>query len=181
MTTKNHRLLFIGILILAAAFTRLIPHPANFTALGAMALLSGARIREGAFSLLIPFGALLLSDIFLGFHGTMWGVYLGFAAAWLLGRTLVHSGGVFRIASATVAGSIAFFLLSNFAVWAQGLMYPMTFGGLLTCYAAGLPFYSQDIFGSFALNSLMGDLFFNALLFGALALYERFYMRVATA
>lgn len=177
MTTKNHSLLFIGILILAAGLTRLMPHPVNFTAIGAMALFGGARISSGALSLLIPTLALLFTDFILGFHGTMWGVYLGFSFIWLIGRLFLKNGGFSKIAAASVAGSVLFFLLSNFAVWAEGLIYSRTLDGLISCYAAALPFYSNDILGSFALNTLLGDWFFNLMLFGAFSLYSRFMLR----
>jgi hypothetical protein len=181
MTTKNHRLLFISILILSAAFSRLIPHPANFTAIGAMALFAGARMRFGAGGLVIPMVALLLSDVIIGFHTTMWGVYVGFVLVWLIGNIWLKEGGFRKIAIASIGGSTLFFLVSNFAVWMQGTYYPLSLEGLAACYAAAIPFYSNDIFGSFALNSVMGDLFFNGVLFGALSLYSRFALKPSAA
>jgi hypothetical protein len=58
-----------------------------------------------------------------------------------------------------LAGSVVFFLVSNFAVWAAwGDLYPMTFAGLMTCYAAGLPFFRRAV---------EGDLLFTAAMFAA--------------
>ncbi len=68
---------------------------------------------------------------------------------------------------------IAFFLITNFAVWAVGPMYPHTFGGLITCYVAGAAFiqYEGQTY-HFLLSQIGGDLFYTALLFGGLALAE---------
>jgi len=74
-----------------------------------------------------------------------------------LGTTLRQNAGAFRIMGSALAGSIVFFLVSNFAVWAAWRdLYPMTFAGLITCYAAGLPFFRRAI---------EGDLFFTAAMF----------------
>jgi hypothetical protein len=50
-----------------------------------------------------------------------------------------------RAGAATLLGPTSFFLLSNYAVWAVGGMYPRTLSGLATCYVAGLPFYRNDV------------------------------------
>jgi hypothetical protein len=56
-----------------------------------------------------------------------------------------------------VACSLAFFLLSNGAVWAFSGMYPLTGQGLTQCYIAALPFLDKTV---------LGDLFWTAVLFG---------------
>jgi hypothetical protein len=61
-----------------------------------------------------------------------------------------------RILGAALAGSVSFFLLSNFAVWAVWHdMYPMTFAGLMTCYDAGLPFFRRALEGDLIFTSAM--------------------------
>jgi hypothetical protein len=44
-------------------------------------------------------------------------------------------------------------------------MYAHTFAGLQTCFVAALPFFQ---------NSLLGDMFYSTVLFGSVALAERF-------
>jgi hypothetical protein len=73
-----------------------------------------------------------------------------------LGKTLKQNAGAVRILGSALAGSVAFFLLSNFAVWAAWNMYPRTVGGLLTCYEAGIPFFR---------HAVTGDLLFTAAMF----------------
>jgi hypothetical protein len=80
-----------------------------------------------------------------------------YAGAVLLGSLLKDRLSVPRLAGASLAGSISFFLLSNFAVWAVWQMYPKTLAGLGACYVAGLPFFR---------NGLFGDLAWTAVLFG---------------
>jgi hypothetical protein len=63
-----------------------------------------------------------------------------------LGQILLHSRTTFvRAGAATLLGPTSFFLISNYAVWASSAMFPRTAGGLATCYAAGLPFYRNDL------------------------------------
>ena len=157
-------LLILGLLILAAAL-RVAPHPWNFTPIGALALFSGAMIRDRRVAFLSAMLAMLAGDLFLGFNKLSPLVYASFAIAVLIGRLLKERRTVARIAGATFLGSLQFFLITNFGVWAFLGSYAHTPAGLLTCYANGLPFFG---------NTLAGDAVYTALFFGAVALAERF-------
>ncbi|MCS6948432.1 MAG: hypothetical protein NZM12_12535, partial [Steroidobacteraceae bacterium] len=122
---------------------------------------------------LIPLLALLAGDIAMGllggdwslaFHDTMPVVYVSFVLVVCLGRWLRARRSVARIAGATVAASVLFFVLTNFGVWALGSLYPKTWEGLVACYVAAIPFFH---------HTLLGDAFYVALLFGGLAVFER--------
>lgn len=158
MTTRTTTFMTLVLMILGAAFSRLIPHPWNFTAIGAMALFGGAYMPSKRLSLVVPLAALFLSDLVLGFHSTMLFVYLPFALMVVLGWTLRDFKGPVRIATASLVTSSVFFLVSNFGVWIMGNMYPTTGAGLVSCYVAAIPFFD---------NQIMGDLFFSGLLFGS--------------
>lgn len=145
------------LMVLVAAFSRLIPHPWNFTAVGAMALFGGAYFSSKRQSLLIPMAALLLSDLVLGFHSTMIYVYLAFALVVVMGWALREERSALRIGTLSLVTSSLFFLISNFGVWAMGGLYTQNWQGLVQCYGAAIPFFDNQIFG---------DLFFSALLFG---------------
>jgi hypothetical protein len=72
-----------------------------------------------------------------------WGWYV---AAMVLGQTLLKARTTFvRVAAGALLGPTSFFLLSDYAVWAAGTMYPHTLSGLTTCYIAALPFYRNDL------------------------------------
>jgi len=158
-------LLTLAILALAAAL-RIAPHPWNFTPVGAMALFSGAVIRDRRLAFFFPILALFAGDVFIGFHKLMPVVYASFAISVAIGLWLRNRRTVARIGTATLLGATQFFLVTNFAVWAFGLSYPRTGAGLLACYAAGVPFFW---------NTLAGDGIYVALLFGGFALAERLF------
>jgi len=151
------QLMTLVLMVLGAAFSRLIPHPWNFTAIGAMALFGGAYFPSKKQSLLIPLAALLLSDLVLGLHSTMIFVYAAFALIVMLGWSLRERKAPAQIAALTLVTSSLFFLISNFGVWFMQDMYAKTWQGLFQCYVAAIPFFDNQIYG---------DLFFSALLFG---------------
>jgi len=151
-------------LILLGAASRLLPHPPNFTPVTALALFGGACLPLRRQAFLVPLLALFLSDLVLGFHNQMPGIYLGMLLIAALGRRLRDRRRPAPIAGAALLGSGIFFLVSNFGVWAAGTLYPRTGAGLAACFLAGVPFFGP---------TLLGDLVYTAALFGGLALVER--------
>lgn len=157
-------LVLVCALIAIAAASRLIPHPPNFTPIAALALFGGACFADRRAAFLVPLAGLFLSDLALGLHALMPVVYGAFALIVCLGFALRSRRTIFPIAAATLAASVLFFALSNLGVWALGSSYPRTWEGLVACYIAAIPFFQ---------NSLLGDAFYSAVLFGGLALAER--------
>jgi hypothetical protein len=164
MTVNHARLLALLAAIVAAAAMRLLPHPPNFTPIGAMALFSGAYLGRRGLAFVAPVAALLLSDAILGFYPELLFVYLSVAATVLIGWALQKHKTVLRIGLAAVAGSVLFYLVTNFGVWLVMDYYPKTAAGLMASYVAAIPFFQ---------NSAIGDLFFAGVLFGGFALLER--------
>ena len=164
MSANHTRILVLLAAIVAAAALRLVPHPPNFTPIAAMALFSGAYLGRRALAFAAPFGALLLSDVVLGFYPELAFVYLSVAATVLIGWVLARRNTAWRVGLSALGASVLFYLVSNFGVWLLMDYYPKTVAGLLACYVAAIPFCQ---------NSLAGDLFFTALLFGGFALLER--------
>lgn len=154
----------ILVAIVLAVAMRLLPHPPNFSPIGAMALFSGAYLDRRAIGFIAPLGALFVSDIFLGFHSQMWIIYGSVASVVWLGWLLAPDRSAARIGGAALAGSLLFYLVTNFGVWAFSDMYPKTMAGLAACYVAAIPFFQ---------NSLAGDFFFTLVLFGGFSLTER--------
>lgn len=156
---NNNRLLVILGLIVAGVATRFMPHPPNATAIGAVALFSGAFLRNNKLAILVPIAAMLISDIAVfGTHASLWAVYASFILITLLGAKLANRKGVLPILGASIVSSILFFTLTNFAVWLGNGFYPQNFAGLTECYVAAIPFFQ---------NTLLGDLAFNTALFGS--------------
>jgi hypothetical protein len=159
------RLVALLTAIFAAAALRLVPHPPNFSPIAAMALFAGAYMPRKLLAFVAPFGALILSDIAIGgFYPGMNFVYLSFALTVLIGWAVATRKTPLTIGVASVAGSILFFILTNFGMWLFSGIYPVTQAGLIACYVAAIPFFQ---------NTLAGDLFYTALLFGGFALAER--------
>jgi len=94
-----------------------------------------------------------------------------YAAILWLGTNLREKPGFWRVMLAAAASSISFFIVSNFAAWAAWpQMYPRTLAGLITCYAAGVPFFR---------GTATGDMFFSLAMFGVPALQQALAARGA--
>jgi len=161
------RLLLALAIIAIAAALRIAPHPWNLTPVGAMALFSGAIIKDRRQAFAFPLLALFAGDLFVGFYNpaVMLLVYASFLLSVLIGRFVQGRRTVLRISAATFLGSIQFFLITNFAVWWLLDSYEKTARGLAACYLAGVPFFW---------NTLAGDALYVATFFGVFALSERF-------
>ncbi|MBK7410783.1 MAG: hypothetical protein IPL49_15660 [Saprospirales bacterium] len=169
--TSNPTLRFalLAGLILFAAITRILPHPNNVTPVSSMALFGAAYFGRKYLAFLVPLLALWLSNLFLDnvvysayYDGFTWfsqpAVFVSFLLIIGLGWLALKKVSPLRLIGASLSASLLFFLVSNFGVWLQGGMYPQSFSGLMMCYAAGLPFFR---------NTVLGDLFFVSVLFGA--------------
>ena len=150
------------VFVLFAVAVRFMPHPLAFTPVAAALLYFGARGPRR--QLWVPLALLAASDVILTRfvysyqfswdHFVTWAWY---AAILWLGSQLRENTTWLRVGGAALASSVSFFVVSNFAVWACWAMYPKTLSGLMTCYAAGLPFFRRGI---------AGDMLFTAVMFG---------------
>jgi len=146
------------LLLLFAVLTRLAlaatPHPDwfNFTAVGGALLYFGAR--RSWREMLAPLAVLMATDYFLtvyAYHYSFrWEGYVPtwawYVAAMALGQILLRAKTtILRVTAGALLGPTSFFLLSNYAVWAGGGMYPKTLSGLITCFVAAMPFYRNDL------------------------------------
>jgi hypothetical protein len=183
----NSRFVAVTALILIAGISRLLPHPPNVTAMGAMALFGGAYFNNRFASLLMPLATLFASDLILNnvvyaafnkgqfvwfYDGAAW-VYGSFAAAIVLSWFLLKKVEAKNVFMASMASSILFFVVTNYAVWQSGFMpYAKDISGLAASYIAALPFFG---------NSVAGDLLFCAVLFGGFEFAQRRFPTLAKA
>lgn len=159
------RTLLIAGIVFAAAALRMAPHPLNFAPIGALALFGGAYFSSKRAAFAIPLLSITAGDIFIGFHKLIPYVYASFLVSVVLGICLRRKRSASRVGVATLAGAIQFFTITNFAVWVTSTgTYAKTAAGLADCYFAGVPYFW---------NTLAGDAFYAALLFGGMALAER--------
>ncbi len=158
----------------------------NFTAIGAGALFAGVVLKDKKYAYIVPLAALVLSDVFFqlfteipGFYGgEMLFVYGGFVLITFLG-TKIRKPKAGNIFLASIASGLIFYLVSNLGTFLFRDMYPHTLSGLLACYYAAIPFYKNELFGSFFLNTIMGNVFYTGLLFGAYSLLKPVFVKQA--
>jgi hypothetical protein len=142
------------LLLVLAILTRVLPHHGwlNFTAVGGALLYFGAR--RSWREMLAPLAALIATDYFLTVYSYHYEfVWTSYVTTWawavavmVLGYILLKSRTTWlRVGAGVVLGPTSFWLISNYAVWAGGNMYPHTLSGLATCFAAGIPFYRNDL------------------------------------
>lgn len=155
---KNWQLIAILAIIILAAASRLVHHPFNFTPMAAMALFAGCYLRK-SWAIILPLGAMLVSDYFIGFYDwqVMASVYVSFILAFYIGWFLQSHKSWYGVIAAAVVSSVVFFLFTNFAVWAFFPWYPHTWAGLVSCFTLALPFFR---------NTLLGDAVYSGALFG---------------
>lgn len=157
---------FLVVVSVAAMLVRLFPHFPNFTPIGALFLFVGVYASgHSKWVIAFPLFAMFFADLVIGLDDIriMAAVYGSFLLYTLFGA-LVAKLGIFRKGIATLFGSVAFFLVTNWAVWAFSSLYSHTVSGLILSYFMGLPFLQYTV---------AGDLFFSAILFGSYALLER--------
>ena len=155
-----------ALMIFVAAALRILPHPWNFTPVGAMAVFAGSHFRNRWVAFLLPLAALFAGDLFVGMYKLMFVVYASFALSVAIGRWLARSRTVARIGGAVSLGALQFFFVSNFALWALGNFYPRTTTGLAACFTAAIPYFW---------NTLAGDALYATVLFGGYALAARIF------
>jgi hypothetical protein len=159
---------YVASVIILAAVARLIPHWPNFTPVAAIALFGGTYLGKKYLAFLVPLAALFLSDVILGFHGMMPAVYISFILIVSIGFMLRKNINPGTVITASLSGSVLFFLITNFAAWIASPIYTQNFQGLIQCYVAGLAFFNNGSQGiSFFLNEITGSLFYNGILFGS--------------
>lgn len=161
--------------VVLAVAVRFMPHPWHFTPVAASLLFFGAY--KSRRQLWFPVALLAVSDFVLSkfvYHYPLsrdllvtWAWY---GAVVLLGSGLRARMKPVWIVSSALASSVSFYLLSNFAVWAWWDIYPKTFAGLITCYAAAVPFFR---------GTLAGDVVFTAVFFSVPVVIRQFSRRAS--
>ncbi|MCE9566650.1 MAG: hypothetical protein K8U57_31895 [Planctomycetes bacterium] len=144
--------------------------PWNLSILGAFSLFVAARLSfTQAFLFVVLAVAAKDAAVYFALgmdpYPLSWVYFLGYIAigwAFLRGTDSVP-----RIAVSALGASLVFFFASNFVSWLeQAAPYGYSLAGLADCFVAGIPFYR---------GTLIGDLAFSAVLFGAHAVLSQAY------
>ena len=166
---ENHtaRPLAAGLTVLGA-LARVLPHLPNFAPVGSISLFAGARMR-GWQAYVLPLVLMAVTDPLVGGYSAATPlIYASFLINVWIGSRLRGTENPLKIGAAAMAGSLQFFLLTNFAWLAGSSMYPHTLAGVMQCYAAAIPFYGR---------TLASDLIYSAALFGLHAWLTRVVVR----
>jgi hypothetical protein len=162
MQKSTARPLALGLILLGGLIR--MTQALNFAPVGAISLFAGARLR-GWRAYAVPLALMAITDVLLGGNAEWPFVYVAFAISVWIGTRLRETENPVAIGAGALAGSIQFFLITNFGSWlSMGHVYARSFQGLLQCFAAGIPFYR---------NTLLSDLFYAGVLFGLHAWLSR--------
>ena len=167
----------LSIIILLAAFTRIMPHPPNFSPMAAIGLFGAAHFAKKWQAFFIPLIGIWISDLvinnyvysssssnFVWFYSGFYWQYISYILIIFAGLFIFNRGiSLTKTFGGMISSSGIFFFVSNFGVWAGGIMYPKNFGGLINCYAAGVPFIH---------NTIISDVLFTTVLFGTYYLLQ---------
>jgi len=143
----TNKQIFPIMLILILALARLIPHPMNFTPVIAVAIMSGYFFKNIYLSFATLIVSMLIADLFLGFYENMVFVYLSLLLISFTFYKLSKKINFKNLFIYGFVGSVIFFIISNFGVWALGspglsnLPYDKTISGLIECYIFAIPFF----------------------------------------
>ena len=171
MQKLNLKFPVLCMLLLLAVASRLIPHPANFAPMGAMALFGSAYFNRKYLALLLPILATWLSDLFINniiyaqyypnftwfYEGFYW-QYGTYVLIGLLGLLIFKKVNLKRVLTGSLVSALVFFIITNYGCWIGSKTYPQNLTGLMECYAMGIPFLK---------GTLLGDLFYCGILFGS--------------
>tara|TARA_Y100000994_G_scaffold155153_1_gene127082 strand:- start:1538 stop:2044 length:507 start_codon:yes stop_codon:yes gene_type:complete len=161
MFNKNNFILTLFILV--GVLTRIIPHPPNFTAIGAIALFGGAFFVDKKLSFLIPISIMLISDFLLGYQMIL-SVYISFLIMVFLGFRLAKKHTTIKIINTSIIASIIFFIITNLSVFLTSALYSKNVLGLIECYTLAIPFF---------MNTLVANIFYSILMFNAFSFVKK--------
>ena len=176
LTKIIQREIFPISLVLLLAFSRLIPHPPNFTPIIAVAIMSGYFFKNVYLSFITMLISILLADIFIGFYKHMFFVYSSLFLITFIFFKISHKINFKNLFIFSLFGSFIFFLVSNFGVWTSGVISPVTnlpyeknLNGLINCYFLAIPFFR---------NTLLSTIFYSYVGLFSMTLINRFGFKI---
>jgi hypothetical protein len=132
-------------LILILAFSRLIPHPPNFTPLIAAAMLSSYFFKNTYMSLFVLVISMILSDLIIGFYSSYFLVYFSLIVIIVAFSKMNKNINFKNLFLYGISSSLIFFIITNFGVWAFGSLYEKNLTGLISCYILAIPFFTNTV------------------------------------
>ena len=156
---KKTKLIISIILVGLGVASRLLPHLWNFAPIAAITLFAGFYLGR-RYAVILPLLAMAIGDFFIGFYDwklmlVVYGsfAFIGLAAGWVKKYKSMET-----VVASSIMASVIFFLATNWAVWQFSPWYAKDLSGLVQAFTMALPFFR---------NTMLGDLFYTAVLFGA--------------
>ena len=144
----------LAILLLVFGITmRFMPHAPNFTPVTALALFGGVYLSR-RYAVLFPLFLMMISDLFIGMHNTIFFTWGSFILIALIGVWIRNRKNAMTILGASIFSAIIFFVVTNFGAWLTDL-YPHTLKGLSTCYTLAIPFFRSTFLSSLLYSGLL--------------------------
>jgi len=168
-------LVLIVCLVVVAAILRLLTnylHIWNFTPIIAMALFSGATIRDKKLAFIVPMSAIILTDAILGFYQGIFVTYFALILITAFGFLLQNKIKVIPVLLGSLGASLIFYLVTNFALIYPTTLYPHTLDGVIDSYTLAIPFFK---------TAIAGDLIYTCLLFGSYAVLRKTVLTTSKA
>ena len=156
---KKKKNLYFVTFVMILVFSRLIPHPPNFTPIISVAIMCGIIFETLLISLIVLIGSMLISDVLIGLHSGMIHIYICLIFISYLFFKFSKKINYKNLFFFSFLGSIIFFLYSNFIVWLNSGLYSQDLKGILECYILAIPFFS---------NTLISTIFYSYLTFIAI-------------
>jgi hypothetical protein len=151
---KKQDIIILTSIIVALITIRVIFNIPNFNPIGGIALMGGILFPKRSTAFLITLGALFLGDFMLGlssptymeymFSTTFLFVYISFIFIIMLGMALKNRASLLSVIAGSILSAIIFFLITNAGSW-LALDYSKSFSGLMSSYAAGIPFFRATL------------------------------------
>lgn len=148
---NNLNIIFFLFIIL---FSRLLPHPPNFTPIISIAILCPIFFKKDFVSIGVIILGMFVTDLFLGFYSSMTITYLTLILIFYFNRIFFKIINFKKIILASLFSSLIFFIITNFNVWLFGNLYLKNFEGLISCYIMAIPFFHNTLIST-ALFSLL--------------------------
>jgi hypothetical protein len=172
MNTRFQIIITLSFALLSAVY-RVVDAQFNLfhlTPILALALFSGAKIKNNWLAAITPLIGMFLADLYFQFFTTTPGFYgwcqvLNYAsivAVVYLG-SFIKQPNTIRLFGFSIGGALLFWVLSNFGVWLSSPEhgYSLNLQGLITCFTNAIPFLKSDFATKSFVNSISSTIIFS--------------------
>jgi hypothetical protein len=143
----------LAVIILAVAvLSRFIDHAPNFTPTIALALFGGVYLPR-KYTIIVPLLFMLLSDLVLGFHHTMFFTWGSVVLISVFGVWMRQYNKFSNFLMAGTGSAVLFFIVTNLGAWPS--LYAVTWQGLTECFIAAIPFFRNTFVSTIIYSTVL--------------------------